>query len=133
MSISPFIAATPRGAVAAYRTSGEGNQAKQLEQVAQTAEELASASTETTTDNVGGNATVSSDPDQELEEYMSMSSAEKRQWAWMNSRSISKEDFQAMSAEGKQSMLEQMRTELKQKVYTAEVDRSQNPPIDEYV
>ena len=62
-----------------------------------------------------------------------MSYAEKLQWSWMHAHGISKEDFEAMSPEDKQKLLDQMREELKQKASSAEVDRSQNPPIDVYV
>jgi predicted flavoprotein YhiN len=79
------------------------------------------------------NSQVKSDPAQELQDYMKMSYAEKLQWSWMNAHGISKEEFEAMSPEDKQKLLDQMREELKQKATSAEVDRSQNPPIDVYV
>lgn len=137
MSISPFITATPQGAAAAYRTRVESSQAKALELSTLTTEEstqqTASASSVAASEKPLENSQVKSDPAQELQEYMKMSYAEKLQWSWMHAHGISKEDFEAMSPEDKQKLLDQMREELKQKASSAEVDRSQNPPIDVYV
>jgi predicted flavoprotein YhiN len=137
MSISPFITATPLGAAAAYRTRVESSQAKALELSTLTTEEstqqTASASSVAASEKTLENSTVKSDPAQELQDYMKMSYAEKLQWSWMHAHGISKEDFEAMSPEDKQKLLDQMREELKQKASSAEVDRSQNPPIDVYV
>ncbi|HWU34666.1 MAG TPA: hypothetical protein VN023_05505 [Methylovorus sp.] len=135
MSISPFITGTPLGAAAAYRTRVESSQARALELSTPTAED----STQQTTSSVAvadkplENSTAKSDPAQELQEYMKMSYAEKMQWSWMHAHGISKEEFEAMSPEDKQKLLDQMREELKQKASTTAVDRSQNPPIDVYV
>ncbi|MCB4811234.1 hypothetical protein LG204_07895 [Methylovorus menthalis] len=137
MSISPFITATPLGAAAAYRTRVDSSQAKALELSTLTTEEstqqTASASSVAASEKTLENSTVKSDPAQELQDYMKMSYAEKLQWSWMHAHGISKEDFEAMSPEDKQKLLDQMREELKQKASSAEVDRSQNPPIDVYV
>lgn len=135
MSISPFITATPLGAAAAYRTRVESSQAKALELSTQTAEEITqqSSSSVVASEKPLENSQVKSDPAQELQDYMKMSYAEKLQWSWMNAHGISKEEFEAMSPEDKQKLLDQIREELKQKATSAEVDRSQNPPIDVYV
>jgi len=137
VSISPFTNATSLGAVAAYRSRAENSQEKALELGAQASEESSqetpSASSVVTSETALENSTVNSDPVQELNDYMNMSSAEKRQWSWMNSRGISKEAFEAMSPEDKQKLLDQMRAELKPKASSADIDRSQNPPIDVYV
>ncbi|MCB5184306.1 hypothetical protein LG201_03720 [Methylobacillus gramineus] len=59
---------------------------------------------------------VQSEAARELEEYMNMSDSERLQWHWLNSHGISKEDFNNMSAEDKQKIVDQMREELKQKM-----------------
>ena len=59
---------------------------------------------------------TSSNPMQELRDYMNMSYAEKLQWSWMAARGISKSDFEAMSGEEKQKIVDQMREDLKTKM-----------------
>jgi hypothetical protein len=137
LSISPFTNATALGAVAAYRSRADNSQEKARELGAQasdeTFQEAASADSLVAAEKALDSSTVKTDPEQELNDYMNMSTAEKQQWSWMNSRGISKEAFEAMSPEDKQKMLDKMREELKPKTSSVEVDRSQNPPIDVYV
>ena len=63
-----------------------------------------------------GIKSTSSNPMQELHDYMNMSYADKMQWSWMAARGISKSDFEAMSGEEKQKIVDQMREDLKAKM-----------------
>ncbi|MCB5187492.1 hypothetical protein LG200_05660 [Methylobacillus caricis] len=58
---------------------------------------------------------LQSEAAKELEEYMNMSDSEKFQWHWLNSHGITKEEFNSMSGEERQKIVDQMKEELKQK------------------
>ncbi|SDK72909.1 hypothetical protein SAMN05192566_2251 [Methylophilus rhizosphaerae] len=60
-----------------------------------------------------------SDPYQELENFMKMSDAEKMQYLWLKKHGISQEEFDAMSGEDKQKLMEQMQAEIKQQMQKA--------------
>lgn len=64
--------------------------------------------TESTSNNVG-----IKDPYQELSDFMKMSDAQKMQYLWLKKHGISQEEFDAMSGEDKQKLVEQMQEELK--------------------
>lgn len=49
-------------------------------------------------------------------DYMRQTPAERMQYTWLAQRGISKEQFDAMSPEEKQKLLNQMRQEIEQKV-----------------
>lgn len=53
------------------------------------------------------------DPYQELSDFMKMSDAQKMQYLWLKKHGISQEEFDAMSGEDKQKLVQQMQEELK--------------------
>lgn len=56
------------------------------------------------------------DPYQELENFMKMSDAEKMQYLWLKKHGISQEEFNSMSSEDKQKLMEKMQAEIKQQL-----------------
>jgi len=75
-----------------------------------------STSKNTLTEAPSNKTASTSNPAKELQDYMNMSDAEKMQYAWLNAHGISKQQFDSMSSEDKQKLLDQMRAELKQKM-----------------
>jgi predicted flavoprotein YhiN len=63
--------------------------------------------TESSTQKVG-----TKDPYQELSDFMKMTDAQKMQYLWLKKNGISPEEFEAMSAEDKQQLVEKMQQEL---------------------
>jgi predicted flavoprotein YhiN len=63
--------------------------------------------TESSTQKVG-----IKDPYQELSDFMKMTDAQKMQYLWLKKNGISPEEFEAMSAEDKQQLVEKMQQDL---------------------
>ncbi|MFD1121563.1 hypothetical protein ACFQ2T_03525 [Methylophilus flavus] len=53
------------------------------------------------------------DPYQELSDFMKMTDAQKMQYLWLKKHGISPEEFESMSGEDKQKLVEKMQEELK--------------------
>lgn len=68
-------------------------------------------------------------PGKQLEEYLAMSDAERYQLAWLKKRGMSKETFDALPAEEKQKLMEEMRQdmerEMKAKIEAAKTQNKQ--------
>ncbi len=56
------------------------------------------------------------DPYQELSDFMKMTDAQKMQYLWLKKHGISQEEFEAMSDEDKQKLVQQMQEELKTRI-----------------
>lgn len=52
------------------------------------------------------------DPYQELSDFMKMTDAQKMQYLWLKKHGISPEEFESMSGEEKQKLVEKMQQEL---------------------
>ncbi|MFD0912318.1 hypothetical protein [Methylophilus luteus] len=52
------------------------------------------------------------DPYQELSDFMKMTDAQKMQYLWLKKHGISPEEFESMSGEDKQKLVEKMQQEL---------------------
>jgi uncharacterized UBP type Zn finger protein len=63
--------------------------------------------TESSTQKVG-----IKDPYQELSDFMKMTDAQKMQYLWLKKNGISPEEFEAMSGEDKQKLVEKMQQDL---------------------
>jgi predicted flavoprotein YhiN len=59
------------------------------------------------------------DPYQELSDFMKMTDAQKMQYLWLKKHGISQEEFDAMSGEDKQKLVEKMQEELKAQMKNA--------------
>lgn len=68
-------------------------------------------------------------PGKKLEEYLAMSDAERYQLAWLQKRGMSKETFDALPAEAKQKLIEEMQQdmerEMKAKIEAAKTQQKQ--------
>lgn len=68
-------------------------------------------------------------PATQLKEYLAMSDAERYQVAWLKKRGISKETFDAMPADQKQKLMEEMQRdmqrEMKAKIEAAKAQNKQ--------
>ena len=85
----------------------------------QAAATTSSPSTQTHLTESASHAKLHNDPYQELENFMKMSDAEKMQYLWLKKHGISQEEFDAMSGEDKQKLMEQMQAEIKQQIQKA--------------
>jgi predicted flavoprotein YhiN len=55
-------------------------------------------------------------PGKQLEEYLAMSDGERYQQTWLSKRGLTKEQFDALPAEEKQKLTEQMQQDMKQEM-----------------
>lgn len=85
----------------------------------QAATTTSNPSTQTHLTESASHAKLHNDPYQELENFMKMSDAEKMQYLWLKKHGISQEEFDAMSGEDKQKLMEQMQAEIKQQIQKA--------------
>ena len=85
----------------------------------QAATTTSSPSTQIHLTESASHAKLNNDPYQELENFMKMSDAEKMQYLWLKKHGISQEEFDAMSSEDKQKLMEQMQAEIKQQLQKA--------------
>ncbi len=69
------------------------------------------------------------DPYQELSDFMKMTDAQKMQYLWLKKNGISPEEFEAMSGEDKQKLVEKMQEELKAQMKEA-IESPEKASID---
>lgn len=61
---------------------------------------------------------------QEFQDYMKMTPGERMQYAWLKQHNISKADFDALSEDEKQKLMEQMKREIEEKIKADAIKKS---------
>jgi hypothetical protein len=83
-----------------------------------------SSSNKTSSDALASISKSKYDAVKEFQDYMKMTPGERMQYAWLKQHGISKEEFDAMPADEKQKLMEQMKREIEEKIKADAVKKS---------
>jgi hypothetical protein len=70
------------------------------------------------------------DAAQEFLDYMKLTPAQRMQYAWLEQHGISKEQFDSMSAEDQQKLLDQMKHDIEDKIKQGMQDKPKYNPVN---